>query len=275
MKRTIRHGAFAALFGLAATTLLVVSSGALLAQAQQGDNNGGGTQQAPPEADPFAHIVRPLTPVMTLIRNADIQQDLKLTPQQVEKIKAKWDEQQETYHHSGPVEIRNRRIPKQPPTPQMMKDRLEQLTADEKRWVKELMDKSQKKRFDQLVLQYTGPIAIDLKIGGEIVGERYLYPEVNEKLKITVEERAKFKKINRDTFQRYHLLVSQTDYPHLPPKQSKEFMEKLAAINNSNPERKLALLTDEQKAVWKAMLGEPFSFPPSLQNHWNTPQAQP
>lgn len=169
---------------------------------------------------------------LAILRDEKVQAELKMTPDQISKLETKQQEVQEKTRDlmQGAGNFRDMSEEDRAKLMTKMQDINE--TA-----VKDILTNEQLPRFHQLELQQAGPQALTRK-------------DVAEKLKITDEQKAKIKEIQ-----------TQTQADTRQAMQDQDF-QKLAEIRRSSAEKILAVLTDDQRAQFKEMLGPKFEFTP-------------
>ena len=106
--------------------------------------------------------------------------------------------------------------------------------------VEKILKPEQMTRLRQIARQQGGPAA-------------YLSPENAKDLKLTDEQKTKLKDIN-DELQKDTMALFQGGF-------SAETREKMQMLNKEASEKAAGVLTDEQKAKWKELTGEPFTVP--------------
>jgi Spy/CpxP family protein refolding chaperone len=154
-----------------------------------------------------------------------IQEELKLSTDEVERVKKLAEEEQSSRRGLRDLSDDERRK-----KGQEMSDSFEKKAS-------EIMSPDQFKRLKQVFLQVRGPWA-------------FHNPQVISELKLTDEQKEKFDAITRETGEAANGLRQATD----PEAARKEFV-KLRAIA---VEKIVAGLTPEQQSKWKEMTGEPF-----------------
>jgi Spy/CpxP family protein refolding chaperone len=173
-----------------------------------------------------------------LLTNKSVQEELKVDSAQVEKLNALASE------------TRTKMQEKMQGLSQ--EDRMGEKGQAARREVNDEMRKSlanilkadQVKRFDQVELQVRGPQA-------------FADAKVQEKLKLTADQKQKIQAINEGaTAQRRELFQGfQND--------REGTLKKMTELNKETMTKAAAVLTDDQKATWKEMVGSPFDYKPS------------
>lgn len=183
---------------------------------------------------------------LQLLSMPEVQQELKMTPPQIEKVQAK---QQET--RQAMMEIfRNAGGPQA--LGQMSEEERERLMAQaqevQRKAVADILDTAQQKRFRQLELQSMGPRAL-------------LRKDVADELKITKEQQQKINGVQMQGFQEMQTAMQGVDFQNMTPEDRQRLQEKMQGIQKGIADKMIALLTETQKRQWKEMQGEPFKFP--------------
>jgi len=181
----------------------------------------------------------PMFGVSSLLTQPAVQQDLKLSDEQVKAIAALTENRREPpwLHHNGD-------------------DHAEDFGAKERACF-EVLRPEQAKRLRQVVWQRRGAHA-------------FADPDVADALQLTPEQRQRIHKIEEDSWRAFWLAGQFRDRRPDAGKRPDGFWKGVS-------DRLLAVLTDEQKARWKEMLGEPFQgeirfgpppfFPPPYKAH--------
>jgi len=157
-----------------------------------------------------------------LLNVKEVQKELKLSDDQISQIKALMPMRR------GPIQQGD-----EPPTPPK---RLTREEMDAK--LKSILSTDQFARFQQLMLQAQGPMAFGR-------------PEVQEKLGLTSDQKSKIREI---------MDADRQTPPPTPGEQSD--LRKAMKERREKLEREVtAVLTDDQKATWKSMIGAKFDFP--------------
>ncbi len=160
---------------------------------------------------------------MGLLMNKDVQQDLKMTDEQIAKVNELMQKQREAMKDLSPEEKREK-------MPDMAK-------ANE-RQVSQILKPEQRQRLKQLRLQRDGAMAI-------------ADPEVASNLQLSGEQREKIKSITDDMRKEFGELRQSG----APPE---EMRQKMGELRKSTNDKIMEVLTEEQKAKWKEMQGAPF-----------------
>ncbi len=197
-----------------AFTALTVLAAALTAAAQE---------SAPAKAG--AHP--PLARYLLLLSQRDVQEDLKLSADQLEKIDAS--------RATGlPPAGRARDL-----QPEDLRRMGEERNRAMERVVTEVLSPAQQKRLRQIDVQRDGLRSLQRQ-------------DVREALDLTDVEEQKLADFQEDVLKRARTLLRGVDDPA-------EIQKRLRAFRKENLERAVKLLTPQQQAKWKAIAGEPFA----------------
>jgi Spy/CpxP family protein refolding chaperone len=194
---------------LSAALIVVLAAPAV--QAQRGQRGPGGG---------FGRVTS-----LFLLTQKSVQQELKLSDEQIKKLTELADKQRQTLAELGNLAREERQ--------QKMR---EQTQAADKA-VAEILQPEQQKLLKQIVLQQRGAQALS-------------EPEVADALGLSAEQKEKLKTI-RDEAQREMRELFQGG-------NREEAQKKVADLRKATEEKAQEVLTPEQKTKWKEMVGEPF-----------------
>jgi Spy/CpxP family protein refolding chaperone len=162
---------------------------------------------------------------LLLLRQRSVQQELKLTPDVIQKIMAFTNKESGAYgkalKQSG--EERQKAI--------------EGLEREEKKFLEDNLTAAQRKRLDQITLQVTGL-------------QQLTRPEAARALNLTEEQQQKFKEMAKEARKALRAIIDS------PNREGRN--EKLAKLREAIDKKIEALLTDDQKAKARELIGEPF-----------------
>ena len=167
------------------------------------------------------------SPLFLLTQKA-VQEELKLSDEQVQKAQAAIGEQMRT---AGPG--------LQGLEPDEAAKRRKEMSAKADKVVAEILTPEQAKRFKQVRLQVQGVRAMS-------------DPEIVKELKITDDQQRKIKEIQDDNQKEMRKLRQDAGATQ------KEMRERQEELRKSTHEKLMSILTDDQKTKWKEMTGEPF-----------------
>jgi hypothetical protein len=205
--------------------LLVLSMSLVSAQGRRGGGQfggGGGLQ---------------------LLRIAEVQKELKMTPEQVGKIDAKQQEVRQAMQ-----ELRQGGGNQQQLSEEDRAKRTAKMQEIQTKAVKDILDEKQVKRFNELQLQQQGPLALARK-------------DIADELKLTDEQKQKIVKIQTDMNEERRAAMQGVNFQEMSEEERAKMMTKMQDMQKAAGDKVVAVLTDEQKKKWKEMTGEPFKFP--------------
>jgi len=170
-----------------------------------------------------------------LVANKGVQQELKVDEAQAEKLDALaqelGDKQRAEFQKLQDVSQDERR--------EKMQEIGQAMNADLRKGLDKVLKPEQVKRFEQIQLQQSGINA-------------FAMPRVQEDLKLTDEQKSKFREISEEQSQAIRGAFSGA-------RDDREgAMRKVADARKQANEKAQAVLTDDQKKTWKEMTGEPF-----------------
>ena len=182
---------------------------------------------------------------LMLLRNEGVQKELKVSDEQKDKLKEAMKPIQEQQR-----EMFKGFTPGERPSEEQMKEmraKGEKLAADTKKAVEGVLKEDQVKRLTQINYQLMGVNAFTNK-------------DVETQLKITEEQKEKIKGVveefNKDQGELFRGGFQRGGDPDEARKRREENQKKIAALTKEAEEKIAEKLTDEQKTVWKSMLGD-------------------
>jgi hypothetical protein len=162
-----------------------------------------------------------------LATNASVQKELKLTDEQVEKVKTAAKDLLTSLKDS---------FPGKDATAEQRAEFAKKSSEVRNKVLAGILKPAQMKRLRQIELQQSGPTDADSQ----------------KELGLSDEQKTKIKEIaDKSREERRDLGKGFKDNP-------KETQEKMAKLTKDTTEKELAVLTDAQKKQWKEMTGEPF-----------------
>lgn len=164
------------------------------------------------------------SPLM-LLGQKSVQEELKLTPDQIQKVEAAGAKQRESFQGFRDLSEEERT------------KRFQEMTKENEKFVAENLKPDQAKRLNQISLQRQG--------AGSLADEK-----VAKELNLTDDQKVKIKDILEDSRNQIQELF-QGGF-------NEEARTKSQEIRNAATAKALALLTADQKTKWKEMTGEPF-----------------
>lgn len=160
---------------------------------------------------------------LLLLRQKSVQQELKLTPELVKKVDEFTTKESEAFDDE--VKLSKEEAQK----------KSEELATANQKFLQENLSAAQRKRLEQIAYQVTGLWQLTR-------------PEVARLLNLTEEQQKKFKEMEREGSKELQEIA----------KDRAGRNEKLAKLRAETDKKIDALLTDEQKAKVRELLGEPF-----------------
>lgn len=198
--------------------LFVVFVIGLLAVSATAQRGGGG--QGPGGRQGFGMMAGP-----RLLLNPQVQAELKMTEEQVAKVREALGGPGGPGGRGGDPQQR------------------EQMRLEQEKKIKEILSAEQFKRYQEISLQQEGPAALARK---EIADKVGLSDSQREKINAILEEQ---RATMRDMFQGGG-----------GGGDRQAMMETMQKVREETNAKLLAVLTSEQKKTWESMLGKPFQF---------------
>lgn len=162
---------------------------------------------------------------LMLLRQKSVQDELKLTKDQTDKIDTfadgQWKKAQDLFKMAG----------------DKSKAEFEEMGKANRKFAHDMLKPEQHKRLVQISMQVAGLIWI-------------LDPKVSKEVNLTDAQKTKILDLHKTA----HKEVE--DVMHSADKTKR--MEKMDELNKMHAKQLMAVLTDEQKTKWKEMAGEPF-----------------
>lgn len=160
-----------------------------------------------------------------LLRQQSVQKELKLTPDEVEKVHKYCAQQWEKAQKASKLSEKEQ------------DQEFTKMAKENERFVDATLTKEQAKRLHQITLQTAGLLCVTRQ-------------EVATKLKLTEEQKKRLPQFHKEAHHEVEELI------HVTKKEEKR--ERLRELRETNRKRLLELLTDEQEVAWNKMIGEPF-----------------
>ncbi len=174
-----------------------------------------------------------------LLTNKSVQQELKLSEEQVEKVtKAataigeKMNEKRQGMQDLAQDERQAK-----------MAEINKETTAEVKKTTEAIFSPAQAKRFEQIRLQAMSYNAFN-------------DPDIAKKLNITADQKAKFGDLRQE------MMSEMGELRQAMQNDREGAMKKMTELTKKTNEKAMAVLTSEQKASWKELTGEPFEIKP-------------
>jgi hypothetical protein len=162
---------------------------------------------------------------VVLLRHKSVQEDLKLSDEVITKVQdfsaRQWKKAQEVQNLSE----------------DKREAKWQEMTKENKKFLKGTLTTDQLKRLDQIGMQVAGLLWVNRA-------------DVSKQLGLTSEQRKKARQLQKTAHKEMHDLI------HSDSKEEKA--EKFHALHETNRKRLSGLLTDEQKATWKTLRGKKF-----------------
>jgi hypothetical protein len=200
-----------------AATLVIVALATSSASAQQQPRRpggGGGGFGANP---------------MMLLGQESVQQELKMSEDQISKVKAHQEKSLGSFRDFGNLSQEERQ------------KKMQEIAQENEKFLGEVLKPEQKKRLDQIALQQRG-------------GDALTDPKVQTALGITDDQKEKIKAIQEDFRKTLGDLRSAGGGGDRA-----EMAKKMQEMRTANSEKMLKLLTDDQKKKWEEMAGPKFT----------------
>jgi len=170
-----------------------------------------------------------------LITNKSVQDELKLSPEQVSKAEAVATKVREG--HQGDFQGLRDLSPEERRT--KMTEMMRTINAEMSKGLADVLKPEQARRYEQIQLQARGVQAL-------------ADPDVQKKLGLNDDQKAKIRDIDEATNHEFREIM-QANQGDFQAVREKSQASRKAALGKVS-----ALLTDAQKSTWKEMTGEPF-----------------
>lgn len=159
-----------------------------------------------------------------LLRQEAVHEDLKLTPQEIQKIDEFCDKQWAKAQKIADLNESER------------DKKFEEMTRENEQFIDQTLTKEQRKRLDEITLQVAGLLWVTRD-------------EVASKLDLSDEQKQKAKQLQQTARNETEELLHATK-----PEQKQE---ELRELRRTSRERLMTLLTADQKEKWREMTGKP------------------
>jgi Spy/CpxP family protein refolding chaperone len=162
-----------------------------------------------------------------LLRQESVQKELKLTPEQINKVEDLSENIREKFREvfEAPEEERGKKM--------------QELRKENEKAVAQILKPEQVKRLKQISYQRQGSRA-------------FTDTDVAKALQLTDEQQKKIREINEEAGRKMRELFQ----PGMPP--DDETRQKITELQKASADRIMKLLTEAQKTKWKELQGEPF-----------------
>jgi Spy/CpxP family protein refolding chaperone len=181
---------------------------------------------------------------VNLVQDKEVQEELKLTPEQVKKVKALFEEMRQ--------QVRKRMEDAEKLDPATQDDREKRferrrksvaaVTTKATQALSQILSPEQVKRVNQIGLQRLGVLAFN-------------DPEVQQELRLTPEQKGKLKEITAKEVQ-----DMRNSFPTPQVRDAEETRKKVIRRRQEAMEKALAVLSAEQREKWQDLMG--FEFEP-------------
>jgi hypothetical protein len=172
------------------------------------------------------HLIPERTTIeLLMLRQKSVQKELNVSPELAKKVADFTHQQHEKF--SGVFKLGE----------DDRKQKLMELQKENKQFLEENLSAEQRKRLFQITLQATGLHELNR-------------PEVAETLNLTAEQQEKFKELQKEHRKQLEEIIH--------PRGRATRNDKLAKLREDTRTKVQAILTDEQKAKVRDLVGEPF-----------------
>lgn len=178
---------------------------------------------------------------LQLLRLPPVQQELKMTPEQIGKIRTKQQEVRQALQgggNPGQLSAEERRA------------RMARMQEIQSKAIAAILDPAQQKRLRQIELQQQGPLAIAAR------------QDIAAELKLTEAQQRQAADVQRQANEEMRAALRGVDFQSLSGDERAKLMGRMRQAQQTAGDKVTALLTDAQKAQWKEMQGAPFVLPP-------------
>lgn len=217
-----------------ATLLTVALASVIFAQPPAGGRRGRETQPpGPPQGAPGIMMFTRGGPMslLFLATNPQVQQELKLTEEQREKVSSLRQQLGEKFRGLG---LELRKLP-----PEEALKRTQEIREEVEKELAKILEEKQLKRLKQIELQVEGLAAL-------------ARPEVAEKVGLNEKQRQRVREIVKEAFEKRRALSLSSN--------RQAIFQEMQKIRQWVDEEINKLLTEEQKKRWQKLIGEPFKL---------------
>ncbi len=160
-----------------------------------------------------------------LLRQKSVRDELKLTADEARKIR---EHNHRQWKEAGEIQ----KLPREE-----RRSRYEELTRKNEKFLDEVLEPAERKRLEQISLQVVGLLMVTS-------------PKVAARLNLTEEQKQQLKR------HQHEARVEMQEVLHSKTKEGRE--ARLHELSKTSRKRLMDVLTDEQEATWKEMIGAPF-----------------
>jgi DNA-binding MarR family transcriptional regulator len=172
--------------------------------------------------------------MLFLLNNPQVQQELKLTEEQRDKVSALSEQLREKFRGLG-QELRGL-------SPEEREKRVQAVNEEVEKELAKVLKKEQLQRLKQIALQVEGLAAL-------------ARPEIAKQVGLTEEQQRKIEEILREANEKRRALFQQG-----PPADRQAMFREMQKIREWVDEQISKLLTEQQKKKWQELIGEPFKL---------------
>ncbi len=209
--------------------------GAVFAQPPAGGQRGpGGQPPGPFRGAPMMFGMGGPMMMLGLLRSPQVQQELKITEAQQQKLQVLGEQLREKFRGLG-QELQGL-------SPEERTKRMEQVNAEVEKELAKVLTEQQLKRLKQISLQVEGYAALGR-------------PEIAQQVGLTEGQQKQVQQVLREAAEKRRALFQQG--PGGDPQARFQQMREIRQWVDEQIER---LLTEQQKKKWRELIGEPFKF---------------
>ena len=206
-----------------------------LSQPPAGGRRGqGGQPPGPPMVAPMMFARGGPMMMLFLLNNPQVQQELKLTEEQHDKVSALGEQLREKFRGLG-QELRVF-------SPEEREKRVQAVNEEVERELAKVLKKEQLQRLKQIALQVEGLAAL-------------ARPEIAKQVGLTEGQQQQIREILREANEKRRALFQQG-----PPADRQAMFREMQKIREWVDEQIGKLLTEQQKKKWQELIGEPFKL---------------
>ncbi|HZT40987.1 MAG TPA: hypothetical protein VFA07_02300 [Chthonomonadaceae bacterium] len=214
---------------LVGAALLILSVGAASAQGRRGGMM-------------FGMMGRGRGGGLMLLDNKSVQEELHMTQPQIDKAQAKSQELREQMRQMFQQGQQGGQ-----PNPEAMRANFQKMQQAQEQAVADILDSRQLHRFRQIELQQMGPGALMRK-------------DVQDALHLTASQRQSIDSIRTDAENQMRNSMQGVDPRNMSQEERQQMRQRFQSMQKATGEKMAAVLTGEQRAHWKQMLGTPFTI---------------
>jgi Spy/CpxP family protein refolding chaperone len=164
-----------------------------------------------------------------LLKQESVRKELKLSEDQSRKVEDLSQAMQKKLKETSDLALEER------------SKKFKELAQENDKALGDILTPEQEKRLQQIIYQQLATY-----------GAAFTNEEIAESLKLTADQKKKIKDISEDTSRQIRDLIKPNTELDDATRQ------KIRALQKTAGEKMMTVLTDQQKAMWKTMQGEPF-----------------